>query len=705
MMQRYFGGCVPRPSICEPSPLVAALNITPIVLLGPLSVLLANWEPSWRFSGRSARLVLRFVSLLLLSCLSVVLVHLLGVAAGTDATLLKIARTAFPSALTHLAGLFAIGTARAHFARLRAGERALWQLQEDSFVAQLEALNAQLRPHYLFNTLNAVSSLLHADPTGASKVAATLTRLIRRVGATGTPHLVTLSHEVESAEMFLAVAKAKYGEGLRMIADIDSDAAELLVPRFILQPIVENAVQYGTTDDGLCTIGIRARVLRNGTTLQIEVANATSRAKHASRRGAGTRTGINNVRERLRAHYGERGSFELSQNADGDTVAALRLPISHAPRPGPHHDAGAPRAAHIAEHESPAYALAVIWRAYRFAIVALGCYWVLFGIHMALWHRSVYPEAGPLRVVSQGINAIAGWGGASGLAAAFGARTPLLRRALPRLVAATFVLACWPYAVERMIRSFAGTPVRPAILLFQVFPSLVLFVGIWMGVGVAIRVIVEDHGLTRKAGAVRARSREAELMAQRAQAPDSVISNVMEEVANLALRNAAAADALVIALADFLRHALLQLNRERVTIREELELVSAYLELYHKRCGKSLGLYTTVDDPACLDEPIPSGLVLRYFRAIVDRPQEEAAVPASAELNISLTPRGGVTIAAECFWENDSRFVPSHAELLKEVRNAYMDGPDARISVARNGAVVILVPGSEEWVASATVAK
>src|SRR5207253_9892207 len=144
------------------------------------------------------------------------------------------------------------GFAREYSRRFRAHEKAAAQmaaetaqLQTQLAEARLSALNAQLNPHFLFNTLNAVSSLVERDPRGVRRMIARLSELLRYTLEGGTEHEVVLSQEIAFLERYLEIMQIRFEGKLEVEIQIGDDARDALVPSLILQPLVENAAQHG----------------------------------------------------------------------------------------------------------------------------------------------------------------------------------------------------------------------------------------------------------------------------------------------------------------------------------------------------------------------------------------------------------------------------------------------------------------------------
>lgn len=208
--------------------------------------------------------------------------------------------------------------------RLRASE-----LERQLAQARLGALEAQLRPHFLFNALHAVASLVRSgDPKAAIRTIAGLGEILRAALREGEDQEIPLADELRLAERYLEIERARFEERLAVRVEADEGLGDALVPRFVLQPLLENAVRHGIEPRpaGGC---ITLRAAREGATLLIEVVD--SGTDRAQPRPHGTGVGLANTRARLRYLYGAAGRLELEAAAAGATVARIVLPYRPAP--------------------------------------------------------------------------------------------------------------------------------------------------------------------------------------------------------------------------------------------------------------------------------------------------------------------------------------------------------------------------------------
>lgn len=194
--------------------------------------------------------------------------------------------------------------------------------------AQLQSLNNQLQPHFLFNTLHAISSLMHYDVATAERMVTRLSELLRLALKEGRGPLVRLRKEMQFVQAYLDIEKIRFEERLNVTWQVPDSLLDHLIPPFILQPLVENAVKYGVAPYAAGGALI-LRVYIAQQQLVLEVKNDTP-AKPVLGKGFGI--GLANTRERLEALYGEQVRFEL-EHGDACTVARIRIPQARAELP------------------------------------------------------------------------------------------------------------------------------------------------------------------------------------------------------------------------------------------------------------------------------------------------------------------------------------------------------------------------------------
>jgi two-component system LytT family sensor kinase len=198
---------------------------------------------------------------------------------------------------------------------------------------QLKMLRYQLNPHFLFNTLNAISTLtLERENDLANRMVMRLSSFLRYSLDSDPMQKVDLASEMHALSLYLDIEQVRFEDRLRIEIDLDEGARRALIPSLLLQPLVENAIKYAIapSEDG-GTITIRARVI--GAMLEIRVCDtgpglAESAARNGTGQGRGV--GLRNTQERLRALYGDQHAFRLENLEPHGLCVTLELPCEHA---------------------------------------------------------------------------------------------------------------------------------------------------------------------------------------------------------------------------------------------------------------------------------------------------------------------------------------------------------------------------------------
>jgi signal transduction histidine kinase len=212
-----------------------------------------------------------------------------------------------------------------YYKRYRERELHASQLQRELVEARLDALRMQLNPHFLFNTLHAVSSLIHDNPEGADRVLARLSELLRLSLDQTKPQEVPLSEELTFLDTYLEIEKTRFAERLTVEKQVEAGTEQALVPYLILQPLVENAIRHGIEQrEEAGHVAIRAR--RDNGTLHLRVSDSGS--GRPLQHGAPFREGIglSNTRSRLHHLYGDDYRLDLVPSEGGGLEARIDIP-------------------------------------------------------------------------------------------------------------------------------------------------------------------------------------------------------------------------------------------------------------------------------------------------------------------------------------------------------------------------------------------
>jgi LytS/YehU family sensor histidine kinase len=201
------------------------------------------------------------------------------------------------------------------------------ELQRQLSAAQLKALQMQLEPHFLFNTLNAITTLVELGrQPQAAEMLSHLNVILKRTLERSTPEKVPLSQELEIVENYLAIEQARFADRLHVDIKIDPAALHSLVPCFLLQPIVENAIRHGIANsEAAGTVTAAAR--RDGDRLHITVRDTGPGTSTAP---SGNGIGLKNTRERLTYFYPERHFLQAGPLNTGGYEVSIDVPYETA---------------------------------------------------------------------------------------------------------------------------------------------------------------------------------------------------------------------------------------------------------------------------------------------------------------------------------------------------------------------------------------
>jgi two-component system LytT family sensor kinase len=209
-------------------------------------------------------------------------------------------------------------------------EHRLAEQEHLLMVARVDALANQINPHFLFNTLTSISSLIRSQPETARVLIVKLSALLRRL-LRSQEHFVTLREELEAVDEYLDIERIRFGPSLVIDKQIDETSLDVVVPSMILQPLVENSIKHGLgrkLGEGRITI----RSSRSGGSILIEVMDngvglPQTRMEAESEGGIGLR----NVNERLRVIYGAPYQLQLHSLPGQGTSARIEIPETVTP--------------------------------------------------------------------------------------------------------------------------------------------------------------------------------------------------------------------------------------------------------------------------------------------------------------------------------------------------------------------------------------
>ncbi len=201
------------------------------------------------------------------------------------------------------------------------------KLQAQLAEAQLHALSAQLHPHFLFNTLHAISALVRPDPKRAEQLIARLSELLRQMLDAGDRVEITLEEELSFLEKYVDIQEARFGARLQVRFSVAPNALGVHVPRLVLQPLVENAIRHGIAKrSGPGRVEVSAECVGGRLTLIVKDDGIGVPAGGPARQGVG----LSSTRARLAQLYGDEHQFTIAPIAEGGTLCTIRIPCRHA---------------------------------------------------------------------------------------------------------------------------------------------------------------------------------------------------------------------------------------------------------------------------------------------------------------------------------------------------------------------------------------
>lgn len=202
------------------------------------------------------------------------------------------------------------------------------QMQTQLLQARLKMLHSQLQPHFLFNTLNSISSLMDIDVERAKIMIADLAELLRRVLDQKDVQIVSLSNELDLLEKYVNIEKTRFSDDLTICWDIDETLLATQVPSMVLQPLVENAIRHGFSKKHL-ELAITIRAYTQEGNLCLSVCDNGQGLKHAAGKDIFQQgMGLQNTRERLQSIYGDAFQFSLRDTQEG-TCSLIVLPLTY----------------------------------------------------------------------------------------------------------------------------------------------------------------------------------------------------------------------------------------------------------------------------------------------------------------------------------------------------------------------------------------
>jgi len=231
-----------------------------------------------------------------------------------------------PDSLIYLITM-SVSSAFANVRKSQDRERRAVELEARLSQAKLQGLRMQINPHFLFNTLNAISTLVYTSPRTADEMITDLSELLRVSLKSSDDQEIPLSRELELLEHYLTIEQRRFGPRLRITRSVAPDLLDALVPTLIFQPIVENAVRHGVESRmGIGEVVVCAS--SNGDALKLLVSdNGKKPIVPSQRTDQLNGVGLNNTRARLRLLYGDRQSLSIGKGELGGWSVEITMPL------------------------------------------------------------------------------------------------------------------------------------------------------------------------------------------------------------------------------------------------------------------------------------------------------------------------------------------------------------------------------------------
>jgi len=218
-----------------------------------------------------------------------------------------------------------VAAATSYYKQYRNEELRLASARTALVQAQLEALKSKLQPHFLFNTLNSISALVRDNPDAADRMIARLSELLRIALDNEGRQTLPLRQEIDFLKRYLEIQQIRFEERLTTEFNIDSEALDALVPNLILQPLVENAIKHGISNQKAGgRISVMAR--RKSGQLLLEISDDGPGMADPSEMDSSSGLGLRNTRERLLQLYADRQSLEFSNPSGRGMTVTIAIP-------------------------------------------------------------------------------------------------------------------------------------------------------------------------------------------------------------------------------------------------------------------------------------------------------------------------------------------------------------------------------------------
>jgi two-component system, LytTR family, sensor kinase len=460
-------------------------------------------------------------------------------------------------------------------------QRLAKRLETSLSRARLDYLEAQLQPHFLFNSLGAVSELAYDAPVTASRVLRQLVSIFR-TGLARKSDEVTLGEEIVGIEPYLDIQRIRFADWLTIDYHVDDAAVDCLLPRFILQPLVENAIRHGLSGRSAAgRIDISATV--EGVSLIVRVSDNGVGLEGAAR-STGRGIGLTNVRDRLAIMYGDDDRLRLLNSAAGGTIAELRIPVRRRDARDLSKESETPTVS-IAETDVRVLSVPKFLRR---PVIAIATAWLVFGLiwtqqsFVYLVLRDRLGNTSWLTLARNDLTSATVWALLTPLVLLLANRLPIRR---PHIIARTIVYLAAAGATSiahisllQVLTGRSGALFAPVWTMNYVVDSVIFCVIAAIG---HRRLLLEWlRAREAIAAALTAEVAAAQARATKLQAIPPVLLESLDAIAETARHDAALTERQLTRLADYLRLALECTDEHGMTPERERALERAVAALH-----------------------------------------------------------------------------------------------------------------------------
>jgi LytS/YehU family sensor histidine kinase len=528
-------------------------------------------------------------------------------------------------------------------------ERREVALKEEIARAQLHYLNLQLQPHFLFNALGSISELAHEAPQAAARMVDHLTSLLRYATESRSGQFVTLREELAALDPYLQIQRMRFPDWLSIEEHIESGARDAMIPRMLLQPLVENAIRHGLSHRDSGGRIIFGASVHGGDLIISVYDNGAGLQAGASRPGLGI--GLGNIRERLTTLYGDAQSLELVDHPEGGVEVLLRIPFRHE-APGATHNALEDAEDYLRESSEMTEAndsRPKVWLNLMWGWIVAGIFMLILSLaYVFLRHPDSHEPA--MDIVRRHMIYDGLWIILTPVVIALGKKFPISRRTLSislPLHLMVSVVVSWLHVLT--LRSLIGgtQPLASSAYLDSLFWNLTAY---FILVGIAHRAAIE--GWIREKDLAAAKMR-AELTSARLSTvmlelrPEFLLSS-LDALRTLVTVDARKAEILLTNLADFLRLTMESLTRQSITVEREISLLESYAQVHRSGAGYFPAIQRVI--PSSLESAIvPTGVTRILAERVIDKGNAPETLVVSVRriddaLSVRVAPsQGGIT--------------------------------------------------------------